>query len=172
MQNIEIKISITEKNKRDILKKLKLLPVQHRGVLRQADTYYNCLNGRLKIREINGKKYELIFYQRPDKKQSRMSNYKVINLTSRTCKEMKLLLRQAFGIMIQVKKNRDLWLYNTTRIHLDKVEKLGSYLELETVMRGQSRSEARQEHQEVINKLNLSKYRKLSKSYSDMLMKK
>jgi adenylate cyclase class IV len=51
------------------------------------------------------------------------------------------------------------------------VDKLGTFLELETVVK-KSLVEARKEYGEVVNFLDLERYKKLNKSYSDMLLAK
>lgn len=168
MKNIEVKVSID--NSKEIIKKLKIIKAKHLGILKQKDTYYFCPSGRLKLREINNKKYELIFYKRPNLKQSKISSYQIVNLDKKGSKELNLLLSQSFGVFVIVNKERDLWIYKNTRIHLDKVENLGNFLELETVVKGNNINKYQKEYSGVFNTLDLSKYTKQRKSYSDLLI--
>jgi predicted adenylyl cyclase CyaB len=81
-------------------------------------------------------------------------------------------LKAVCGERVVVKKERQLWRYKHTRIHLDKVKKLGNFLELETVMKNLSEAKAAGECSEVIDLLNLDRYKKLKFSYSELLLKK
>lgn len=79
------------------------------------------------------------------------------------------MLAKEFGEKVVIKKERTLWIYKNTRIHLDKVKKLGKFLELETVVRNADLNQAREEYNEVVRLLNLSNYKRHDKSYSDLL---
>src|SRR3972149_5844947 len=62
------------------------------------------------------------------------------------------------------------YLYKNTRIHIDKVKKLGDFLELETVVNDKEKyDEYKKEHSEVIKKFNLNKFEKVAHSYSDLI---
>ncbi|EKD94373.1 MAG: hypothetical protein ACD_26C00088G0002, partial [uncultured bacterium] len=125
MQNIEIKILIN--NFKPILESLSEIQDKYKGDLNQIDTYYNCKTGRLKAREINRRDYEIIFYQRPDKIDSKVSNYKIIKINKNQLKDIKKIFRLIFGEKVIVKKKRHLWIYKNTRIHLDEVKNLGKF---------------------------------------------
>lgn len=170
MKNIELKIILPDS--RNVLVVLKKIRAKSEGKLLQVDTYYNCKNGRLKLREINGKKSELIFYKRPDKSGSKVSNYEVIKFDKKRIKQMRFVLRSALGEKVIVNKIRNLWIYKNTRIHLDKVTGLGNFLELETVVDGINMKQSREEHEEVVGLLSLEKNKKIEGSYSDLLLKK
>lgn len=169
MKNIELKVKVNDFNK--TIKSLKALGAKYFGVLKQKDIYFNCNLGRLKIREINNKKFELIFYQRPDKLKSRLSEYLIISLDKERSELLKDILTKAIGLKVVVVKNRKLWLFKNTRIHLDQVKKLGKFLEFETVLGKKTKTEGMAESQEVYDSLQLDKYKKISKSYSDLVAK-
>jgi adenylate cyclase class IV len=101
------------------------------ATLNQTDTYFHVPAGRLKLREINGTRAELIQYERPDQPGDRWSSYLVVPVVE--AEKMKAALGQALGIRCIVRKKRDLYLYGTARIHVDEVEGLGSFLEFEVV---------------------------------------
>lgn len=103
-------------------------PVQ----LRQDDTFFHCPNGRLKLREFADGKAELIYYQRDDTRGPKSSFY--VRTPVADPLTMRQALTQAWGEAGRVKKERTLYLCNRTRIHLDRVEGLGDYLELEVVL--------------------------------------
>lgn len=168
MKNIEIKIQINDFRKiSPLLRKLK---AKNNGKLHQVDVYYNCKNGRLKTRTINNKKFEVISYQRPNKNGAKISDYQVSSLNSDKFKKIKSDLNDKFGEKAVIKKQRILWIYKNTRIHLDRVWGVGKFLELETVVKKTNLKQAKREYNEVAKQLNLSKYKKYNKSYSDLLL--
>lgn len=166
MKNIELKVKIN--NKDDLLDKLKKAAVRNEGVLHQIDIYFNCENGRLKLREINSSQFELIYYQRPDNEEPELSSYEILELDQDKATQLKNALKLAYGIKVIVEKERSLWIYKNTRVHLDSVKNLGEYLELETVLKNISEDEGLLEHNEVINLLALNNSKKESLSYSDL----
>ena len=76
MKNIELKIKVKDFSALRIL--MKKIGARKIDVLNQIDTYFNVGAGRLKMREINGKKFELILYRRPDLARSKVSDYDVL----------------------------------------------------------------------------------------------
>lgn len=167
MKNIELKIKVS--NFQGIEKSLKLLGAKYRGVLRQKDTYFNCVRGRLKIREINNKNGELIFYQRPDSAINKLCDYSLVSLDRARLQQLKSILAATAGIKVIVSKRRHLWLLKNTRVHLDQVDKLGKFLELETVLGKTSKAKGEKEYFEIYRLLKLGRFKKINKSYSDLL---
>jgi len=172
MQNIELKVKVVSFTQ--IIRLLRVNAARKIARLQQVDTYYKCTNGRLKLREINinNKKFELIWYSRPNTTTSKVSDYTILVIPKQRVIALKKILKTSFGELVTVKKVRQLWTYKHTRIHLDIVEKLGKYLELETVIQKQSLAAARKEHREVIDLLHLAQYTKHRSSYSDMLLRR
>ncbi|HOX10845.1 MAG TPA: class IV adenylate cyclase [Candidatus Moranbacteria bacterium] len=169
MKNIEVKVKIG--NFKKIVSILKSNGAKRGGIFHQVDTYYNCKNGRLKLREINENKSEIIFYIRPNHEENKVSEYNVLKIDKKKLKETKLFLSQAFGEKVIVEKEREIWILKNTRIHLDKVKKAGSFLELETVVKGKL-EKFQTEYAEVYKMLELEKYTKIKNSYSDILLGK
>lgn len=97
--------------------------------LRQTDTYFLLPRGRLKLREIEGKPSELIYYDRLESTPERWSTY--IRQQMPSGSGLKTLLTAALGVRTVVKKERRVFLYRGARIHLDRVEGLGTFLEFE-----------------------------------------
>ena len=169
MQNIELKVRV--KDFKTIEKDLKKIGAKYQGVLKQKDTYYNCAKGRLKIREINNKKFELIFYQRPDKAINKLCDFLVVPIKKQELKQIKNLFALAMGVKVIVSKNRKLWLYKNTRVHLDNVDGLGKFLELETVLEKISQFVGQKEYTGIFDILKLDRFAKIKRSYSDLLLK-
>lgn len=105
---------------------------QSLGVLRQVDTYFHARHGRLKLREFDDRPAELIWYARPDAKESKTSDYQVVPVTNPAT--LKAALASALGIWVVVEKQRELFLAENVRIHLDQVARLGDFLEFEAVL--------------------------------------
>lgn len=107
--------------------------------LDQEDTFFRIPEGRFKLRTFPGGRGELIYYRRRDEAGPTTSEYFV----HRTQDPGTLcdLLARACGIRAVVRKRRTLYLAGRTRIHLDDVEGLGSFLELEVVLEDAMESE-------------------------------
>lgn len=168
MKNIELKVSVNDFSA--LIQKLTALGVEHQDVLHQKDTYFHAKRGRLKLREINDAEFVLIYYERPNKDESKISTYEIVECDAESAQKIKSILTKVLGIKIVVEKERSLWIYKNTRIHLDTVQGLGHFLELETVVNAAPLADAKREHLHVIESLNLSLYDKQSASYSDMLI--
>ncbi|MCW2994031.1 MAG: cdd [Conexibacter sp.] len=100
------------------------------GVLRQIDTYFAAREGRLKLREEGGSA-TLIAYARADEATARTSAYHLVDVPDPAA--LKGALDAALGTVVVVEKFRRLLLWQDVRIHLDAVEGLGTWVELEAV---------------------------------------
>ena len=100
--------------------------------IEQDDTFFACPNGRLKLRAFSAEKGELIFYRRPDKSGPKESFY-LLSPTS-SPDSLREALSLAYGQIGRVRKHRTLYLSGRNRIHIDRVENLGSFIELEVVL--------------------------------------
>lgn len=102
----------------------------------QDDTFFACPNGRLKLRvvEVEPGKHagELIFYRRADQQGPKPSFY--VLAPTDAPDSLREALTHAYGQAGRVCKRRTLFLIGRTRIHLDQVDDLGEFLELEVVL--------------------------------------
>ena len=121
----------------------------------------------LKLREVNGRRAELISYRRSSDAAPRVSDYDVVTVEDPTT--WKRLLTRALGEDRVVEKERTLWLYENTRIHLDRVNGLGDYVELETVIQRQSEEEARVETRRLMEVLHIEEPSCIVRPYRDLL---
>ena len=103
-----------------------------RGLLVQEDVYFNSPKGRLKIRRTNQEPPELILYERGDQIGPKGSDYRRWKL--KDPEQMHEVLTSLLGQRGVVRKERTLYILERTRIHLDRVQGLGSFLELEVVL--------------------------------------
>jgi predicted adenylyl cyclase CyaB len=101
------------------------------AVLIQRDTYFRAHQGRLKLREEESAKAHLIAYERPSQAGQRESRYRIV--TVEKADELKAALAATLGIEVVVAKERCLFIWEDVRIHLDRVDDLGHFIEFEAV---------------------------------------
>jgi len=136
--------------------------------LMQQDTFFNCPNGRLKLRELSPQHGQLIFYRRDDTRGPKESSY-LISPTSDP-RSLRDTLAAALGISGRVSKRRLLFLAGSTRIHLDQVDGLGAFLELEVALEdGQSVEDGKTIAHNLMKKLGIPENHLLDRAYVDML---
>ncbi len=165
-KNIEIKASLDDmQGCQDIAKSLSDSgPV----LIHQCDTFFHCSHGRLKLREFGDGTGELIAYSRPDQSGPKTSNYTI----SRTSEpdSLCLALENSLGIRAVVTKQRLLYLAGRTRIHLDQVEGLGDFLELEVVLNdGEDGQAGVEEAHDLMEQLKVPKESLIQDAYVDLL---
>ena len=100
--------------------------------LTQDDTFFHCPEGRLKLRVFSPDDGQLIFYRRADESGPKTSFY-ILSPTSAP-ESLREALTLAYGQVGRVRKHRTVYWAGRTRIHLDRVEDLGTFLELEVVL--------------------------------------
>lgn len=101
-------------------------------MLIQRDTYFRVPRGRLKLREEEGRGAHLIAYERPDSAGQRQSLYRIVPVAA--ADELKAALAGTLGTEIVVSKERRLFVWDHVRIHLDRVDGLGHFLEFEAIV--------------------------------------
>jgi adenylate cyclase class 2 len=139
------------------------------GVLNQVDTYFNVKKGRMKLREINGKKSELIYYTRNNIRGSRYSDYIIIPVENP--KGMKIVCGLHLGVKTVVKKNRILFLYRNARIHIDAVKGLGTFVEFEVLVK-RGKRQAKRLMELLVHEFGISKQLIVAESYADMILRR
>lgn len=102
------------------------------GVLVQRDTYFAVPRGRLKLREVKDGPAELIAYIRPSAPRARLCDYVVVPVPEPA--PARRMLARTLGVLAEVRKRRELYLYDGVRIHLDRVARLGTFVEFEAVL--------------------------------------
>jgi predicted adenylyl cyclase CyaB len=140
-------------------------------ILSQEDTFFNTPQGRLKLRLLAEGQGELIYYTRPDREGPKRSDYHIFRTTDP--ENLKRVLELAYGIRGVVRKTRYLYLAGQTRIHLDDVEGLGQFMELEVVMQaGQSDAEGQAIAGELMARLGVESRDLIEGAYMDLLEKR
>jgi adenylate cyclase class IV len=134
----------------------------------QDDTFFPCTAGRLKLRDFRDGTGELIFYRRANETGPKESFY-VRSPTSSPaslCESLSL----AYGQLGRVEKHRTLFLVGRTRVHLDKVAKLGNFVELEVVLRDDESAEnGAREASELMRALHIPTQQLIDCAYIDLL---
>ncbi|MGC4106658.1 MAG: class IV adenylate cyclase [Thermomicrobiales bacterium] len=178
-RNLEIKVACGDDGLADAIARLSTLGTSVSERLAQVDTYFRAPQGRLKLRTIAHVREDdeagdvvdaqLIGYERIDREGSRWSSYHVVPIPAPEGDRLRTTLSATIGTLVTVTKRRDIAIAGHTRIHLDRVEGLGAFIELETVIAGQSDADAAAEHQRIIDTLGLDRWPAVPGSYSDLL---
>jgi predicted adenylyl cyclase CyaB len=164
--NIEIKAHA--RNFREIKARAEKLSNKPVEVIPQEDVFFNTPQGRLKLRILSGEKGQLIYYTRPDQQGPKRSDYQIFHTSEP--ESLKRVLELAYGIRGVVRKTRYLCLVGQTRVHLDDVEGLGQFMELEVVMRdGQSDAEGQSIAEDLLERLGVARSDLLEGAYMDLL---
>jgi len=177
-QNVEIKARIDSSEFELIRQRAAAIATGGPILLNQTDTFFKATNGRLKLREFDNGSAELIAYERPDCKGPKTSTYVRAACDGET---MLLALSRSLGVVGVVKKSREVYLVDQTRIHLDQVDGLGTFLELEVVLKIPKEQESSNPADEpsleqgvkiaqtILDKLNVAESNLISGAYLDLL---
>jgi predicted adenylyl cyclase CyaB len=165
-RNIEIKARIDSVEA--------LLPMAHALAggepvpIDQDDTFFPCPHGRLKLRDFGDGHGELIQYERADDTGPKTSTY--VRVPTATPESLREALSRALGTLGRVRKRRLLLLAGRTRIHLDRVEQLGDFLELEVVLHdGEDEATGIAEAHALMAQLGVQPAQLLQGAYLDLL---
>jgi homotetrameric cytidine deaminase len=132
MPSINLELKAHDPNPQESEERCRALGASDQGVLHQRDTYFAGRHGRLKLREEGGSGAELIAYRRPDTTEAEQSAF--IRADAADPAALHKALAAALGETVVVVKRRRLWMWENVRIHLDDVEGLGTFIELEALI--------------------------------------
>ena len=136
----------------------------------QLDTYFNVAHGRLKLREVEGRGAQLVWYARANQAAAKASDYRLVAVSDPAA--LKEALKSALGILQIVEKERRIYFYENVRIHLDEVVGLGSFIEFEAVLGpGVDDAAGRVQVEFLQSAFQLRAADLLENSYSDLLPK-
>lgn len=173
-RNVELKVRCDDAGGATIRYRLAELGAGPLPRLTQLDTYFAVPRGRLKLRVTDVARRpstaELIAYARPDREGARWSSYVRVPVAVADADGLRSALAETVGIRISVAKSREVTVLGATRVHLDAVEGLGAFVELETVVSTQSEEEAAAELGEIVRLLGLERFETVASSYSDLLL--
>jgi len=141
-------------------------------LIEQDDTFFTVPQGRLKLRQFADGSAELIHYHRPDTGDAKASDY--VRVAAPEPAALREALVRACGLRGRVQKRRWLLLAQNgafqTRIHLDQVQGLGDFMELEVVLQdGQTDAQGAAVAEALMDALGLAEVPRLAGSYLDLL---
>ena len=165
-RNIEIKARIPDLG--PIRAKAAALASGPTHIIQQTDTFFAVPLGRLKVREFPDGSGELISYERPNQQGPKESVY-----TRVACQDARTLA-QALSRVLPVRgvvvKRREVFWVGRTRVHLDRVEKLGCFVELEVALDpGESAGQGHREAHELLRALEIPPTALVAEAYIDLL---
>jgi adenylate cyclase class 2 len=164
--NVEIKAKTTDPE--FIRGFLKNNEAEFRGTDLQTDTYFNVPTGRLKLREGNIEN-NLIYYERPNIQGTKESNFQLVQVAD--AKVLKEVLARSLGIKVVVKKKREIYFIKNVKFHIDEVDGLGNFAEIEAsdLYDNISKEELQRQCDFYLSELRIRAEDLISVSYSDLL---
>jgi predicted adenylyl cyclase CyaB len=166
--NVEIKARVRDHI--ELSKRAEGLSDTPLQVIPQEDTFFNTSRGRLKLRQLAPGRGQLVYYERGDKTGPKRSDYLIVETSDPSA--LKAALTAALGVRGVIRKRRSLYLVGQTRIHLDEVEGLGQFMELEVVLGPeQSDADGQAIADDLMVKLGVAQADLLEGAYMDLLEK-
>lgn len=170
MSHINFEIKARCDNHGKIREMLKSKKADFKGTDHQIDTYFKVNNGRLKLREGNIENH-LIFYERENQAGPKQSN--VILFENKPGSSLREILSKSLGILVVVDKKREIYFIENVKFHIDTVENLGTFMEIEAIdkLGNISKDKLQKQCQYYLNLFYISEDDLLSESYSDMILR-
>jgi predicted adenylyl cyclase CyaB len=165
-RNVEIKARVADREA--LMRRAQAIASESPVRIAQDDTFFHCDRGRLKLRTFAADRGELIFYRRPDVRGPKESFY--LRSQSAFPDSLREALALAYGVTGRVRKQGPLYLAGRTRIHVDRVEGLGDFMELEVVLGdGESAADGMREAHDLMATLGIDAAALVEGAYVDLL---
>jgi predicted adenylyl cyclase CyaB len=166
-RNVEIKARV--ENVALLTPKVAALAREGPLEIAQDDTFFSCPAGRLKLRAFSNEAGELIFYRRVNQAGPKESFY--IRSPTSAPESLRESLSLAYGQIGRIRKYRTLYLVGRTRVHLDRVEGLGHFLELEVMLVDDEPAElgVREAH-DLMERLGIQPEQLIEGAYLDLML--
>ena len=170
MSHLNIEIKARCANASSIRNYLQHQQARFVGVDDQTDTYFNTNNGRLKMRQ-GPIENALIYYNRENKAGPKLSEVKLLPLET-NAELLKELLTKAHGVKVVVKKQREIYFIDNVKFHIDEVEGLGSFVEIEAIDKDGSLGleKIKEQCYFYLQQFQITEDDLLTHSYSDLLI--
>jgi predicted adenylyl cyclase CyaB len=137
------------------------------AVLEQRDTFFVVPSGKLKLREQGGDGW-LIHYHRDHSQQLELSNYEIVTVADPAA--TRAILLAALGAQAEVRKQRTLLMRRNIRLHLDHVDGLGDFGEIEAVLGDDDRADTyRAEVGEILAGIDVAAADLIDVSYFELI---
>ena len=166
--NVEIKAKCADPQQ--LHQKMEAYGARYVGLDHQIDTYFRVPNGRLKLRQ-GSIEENLIHYHRSNQSGPKASDVQLYKpgLASNDLKEA---LQRALGILVVVDKQRHIYFVDNVKFHIDVVQGLGSFVEIEAIDVDGNLGHAHLQQQcdHFMQDLHIQAEDLISVSYSDLIM--
>jgi predicted adenylyl cyclase CyaB len=168
-RNVEIKSAVHSIG--DLLERVSHIADTGPEKIEQDDTFFKCGSGRLKLRAFSDGSGELIFYRREGTDGPRTCSYEIVHTDE--VEPLRSALEHAYGLDGRVRKSRTLYRAGRTRIHIDEVEDLGTFVELEVVLgENESESAGAREARQLMKALGIEESELIDRAYVDLMKEK
>lgn len=168
-RNVEIKAKVVDPAATE--RRARAIATEGPTDLVQDDTFFTATHGRLKLREFADGQGQLIHYTRPDDTGPKLSDYVLTPVPDPA--GLRESLARAVGVIGRVRKRRRLYLVDRTRVHLDAVEGLGDFLELEVVLaEGETLEAGHAVAEGIMASLGIDRAHLVQGAYLDLLARK
>ena len=165
-RNVEIKARLRDRERVERL--VRERADQGPEIIVQEDVFFSCSSGRLKLRRFADDRGELIFYRRLDTEGPSESEFHKAPTSDPDA--MLVAMKAALGEIGRVRKRRTLFLIGQTRVHLDEVEGLGDWLELEVVLEAdQTADDGSAVAHDLMRTLGIDEHDLEARAYVDLL---
>ena len=166
---VEVKARCVESDAERLRRKVLDMGSKYVGVFHQIDTYFCSSRGYLKLRETEDKPSMLIYYDREKITGPKESGVLIVEVPNPS--GLKKLLKTSLGIRSVVEKSRRIFHFKGTEIHLDLVEGLGRFIELERLTKKEPNAlrKSRSTIALLMKELGINEGDLLRGSYSDLL---
>lgn len=165
-RNIEIKARVADMSA--LTERVRAIADSGPMTIVQDDTFYRFPGVRLKLRRVEGDGADLVLYERPDIYEAKESRYCLVPISAP--QELDGRLSRRYGRSGRVRKERILFLVGNTRIHLDRVEGLGGFCELEVVLKeGDTVEEGIETARRIMEQLAIPSSTLVAEAYVDLL---
>lgn len=172
MQGTNLEFKARMRDEKRVRAALKSLRPRVAGTDHQIDTYFNTPTGRLKLRQGNIEN-ALIFYRRQNAAVVRPSRVLLCEFTDPAqVRALRKVLASALGIAAVVDKVREIYFVDNVKIHLDRVRRLGNFLEVEALVENGSLRHARKQAGQMKEMFGVLPEDILPHSYSDLVLER
>ena len=169
MKHLNFEFKARLNNEQQVRAALKRLDARFIGTDHQVDTYFRVPSGRLKVRE-GRLENALIFYQRSNLRRARQAAVEMMLLPRRN--SLRAILARSLGTLAVVDKRREIYFVKNVKIHLDRVRRLGKFLEVEAISRVGDVKKIRSQARQFQKLFGISSKDIVAESYSDLILAK
>jgi adenylate cyclase class 2 len=170
-RNIEIKARCNDPQR--IRRLLDENGADFKGTDHQMDTYFKIANGRLKLRQGNIEN-ALIFYDRPNAAGPKRADVSLFRTDAAGAAQLYDILTCVLDVLVVVDKQREIYFIDNVKFHLDTVQGLGRFVEIEAIdesgSTGDEKLRAQCEHYTTL--FGITETDLVNVSYSDMLLER